>query len=164
MNVCPCDPQSSFEQCCGPFITDGLSAPTPEALVRSRYSAFAMRTLDYIERTHAPEVRDDFNRAEAERIAKDLDWQGLDIVSTTSQVDGVDVEYVIRIRQSNRIVSKSSISRFRQEDGEWLLVSSRSGQKVADQRLVKVGRNDPCTCGSGKKYKKCCGSSSSAAL
>jgi preprotein translocase subunit SecA len=24
----------------------------------------------------------------------------------------------------------------------------------------KVGRNDPCTCGSGKKYKKCCGKSS----
>ncbi|HJZ13258.1 MAG TPA: SEC-C metal-binding domain-containing protein [Acidobacteriota bacterium] len=21
----------------------------------------------------------------------------------------------------------------------------------------KVGRNDPCPCGSGKKYKKCCG-------
>lgn len=25
-------------------------------------------------------------------------------------------------------------------------------------RSVKIGRNDPCTCGSGKKYKKCCGS------
>ncbi len=24
----------------------------------------------------------------------------------------------------------------------------------------KVGRNDPCTCGSGKKYKKCCGKGS----
>jgi uncharacterized protein YecA (UPF0149 family) len=23
--------------------------------------------------------------------------------------------------------------------------------------LGKVGRNDPCPCGSGKKYKKCCG-------
>jgi len=24
-------------------------------------------------------------------------------------------------------------------------------------RSVKIGRNDPCPCGSGKKYKKCCG-------
>ena len=25
------------------------------------------------------------------------------------------------------------------------------------RETVKVGRNDPCPCGSGKKYKKCCG-------
>ena len=30
-------------------------------------------------------------------------------------------------------------------------------QKVAAEKVIKVGRNDPCTCGSGKKYKKCCG-------
>ena len=24
--------------------------------------------------------------------------------------------------------------------------------------IVKVSRNEPCPCGSGKKYKKCCGS------
>lgn len=26
-----------------------------------------------------------------------------------------------------------------------------------ERRVIKVGRNDPCPCGSGKKYKKCCG-------
>jgi uncharacterized protein YecA (UPF0149 family) len=26
------------------------------------------------------------------------------------------------------------------------------------QKGKKIGRNDPCSCGSGKKYKKCCGS------
>ena len=31
---------------------------------------------------------------------------------------------------------------------------SRSPEK---NTIVKVGRNDPCTCGSGKKYKRCCG-------
>jgi preprotein translocase subunit SecA len=30
-------------------------------------------------------------------------------------------------------------------------------QKQAPVRVKKVGRNDPCPCGSGKKYKKCCG-------
>jgi len=30
-------------------------------------------------------------------------------------------------------------------------------QKPAPVRVVSVGRNDPCTCGSGKKYKHCCG-------
>lgn len=33
----------------------------------------------------------------------------------------------------------------------------RVGMKTNHNVKVKVGRNDPCTCGSGKKYKKCCG-------
>jgi len=32
----------------------------------------------------------------------------------------------------------------------------QSASQPFDQ-AEKVGRNDPCTCGSGKKYKKCCG-------
>jgi preprotein translocase subunit SecA len=31
--------------------------------------------------------------------------------------------------------------------------------RVEQRRVKKVGRNDPCPCGSGKKYKKCCGRS-----
>ncbi|MGI6085530.1 MAG: SEC-C metal-binding domain-containing protein [Acetivibrionales bacterium] len=51
------------------------------------------------------------------------------------------------------------------ELGEWdhlLPVEERARirkQFNEDHRVVsdKVGRNDPCPCGSGKKYKKCCG-------
>ena len=34
-----------------------------------------------------------------------------------------------------------------------------AGDMQVQQRRVgeKIGRNDPCPCGSGKKYKKCCG-------
>ena len=32
-----------------------------------------------------------------------------------------------------------------------------SGAQPKERQKKKVGRNDPCTCGSGKKYKKCCG-------
>ena len=32
-----------------------------------------------------------------------------------------------------------------------------SGPEPAKRKAAKVGRNDPCPCGSGKKYKKCCG-------
>ncbi len=43
---------------------------------------------------------------------------------------------------------------------EWRLANTQPKQD--DPRVVtvpreKVGRNDPCPCGSGKKYKKCCG-------
>ena len=44
-----------------------------------------------------------------------------------------------------------------------LLNTWRRGRHVLEQGVsshsAKVGRNDPCPCGSGKKYKKCCGAS-----
>ena len=39
-----------------------------------------------------------------------------------------------------------------------LLVDPAVVVKEKQPALPKVGRNDPCPCGSGKKYKKCCGS------
>jgi hypothetical protein len=44
---------------------------------------------------------------------------------------------------------------------EWRVANTQPLQDI-DPRVVtvprkKVGRNDPCPCGSGKKYKKCCG-------
>ncbi|MDD3064766.1 MAG: SEC-C metal-binding domain-containing protein, partial [Endomicrobiaceae bacterium] len=32
-----------------------------------------------------------------------------------------------------------------------------NGGKISAKDIKKIGRNDPCPCGSGKKYKKCCG-------
>lgn len=32
----------------------------------------------------------------------------------------------------------------------------QSNRLVPDRRSTKIGRNDPCPCGSGRKYKKCC--------
>lgn len=41
------------------------------------------------------------------------------------------------------------------------LKQAPQGPKQMPVHVVKVGRNDPCSCGSGKKYKKCCGASDS---
>jgi uncharacterized protein len=41
----------------------------------------------------------------------------------------------------------------------WLPLRQAIYERETSQRLrTKVGRNDPCLCGSGKKFKKCCGS------
>jgi SEC-C motif-containing protein len=49
-------------------------------------------------------------------------------------------------------------SRFvRGEDNRWLCADSEMNPKGPQRRVEKIGRNDPCPCGSGKKYKKCCG-------
>ena len=156
MTLCPCCSQRNFDDCCGPIIQGGV-APTAEAVMRSRYTAFALGKLDYVQRTHAPEVYDDFNRAEAERLAKECEWQGLEIRTSTETGDTAEIEYQLKFRRKEQNIAKVALSRFRRVDGEWLFVESDMNPRVAPLRVEKVGRNDPCPCNSGKKAKKCCG-------
>lgn len=157
IQICPCGSKLLFSECCSPIIS-GKPAPTAEALVRSRYSAFATKQLDYVERTHAPEVRSDFNRAEAERLAEDCQWQSLSIHRTQESQNEAEVDYVVQVKHEGRTVRKGASSKFRREDGEWLYVSNKPAQHLAHLKTQKVGRNDPCPCGSGSKFKKCCDS------
>lgn len=43
-----------------------------------------------------------------------------------------------------------------QKDEFFHYLESIAPRKEVAQKRVKIGRNDPCSCGSGKKYKKCC--------
>lgn len=156
MDLCPCGSAQNFSECCGPII-DGAPAPTAEALMRSRYSAFVKRKLDHVERTHAPEIRDDFNRAEAERLAKDCEWQGLEIRSATETGDTAEVDFVIHFRRDQKDMVQTELASFRRENGQWLYESGKLNPHAVQRQVSKVGRNDPCPCGSGKKAKKCCG-------
>ena len=155
MALCPCGSERDYDDCCGPIIA-GTPAPTAEALVRSRYTAFARRTLDHVANTHAPEIREDFNRAEAERVAQQCEWLGLEIRRATETGDTAEVEFFVQFRREQKESTTMSVSCFRRDHGQWLYVGASSSQ-IVPQRVTKVGRNDPCPCGSGKKAKKCCG-------
>lgn len=156
MTLCPCGSGRETEDCCGPIIA-GTPAPTPEALMRSRYSAFVLGRIEHIDRTHAPEIRDDFNRAEAERTAAEIEWLGLEVRAASEDGDTGSVEFAIRFRRDGQELTQHEISSFRREDGQWLYEGGQVGAKPPPRHVVKIGRNEPCPCGSGKKYKKCCG-------
>jgi SEC-C motif domain protein len=159
MSSCPCGSGRELDQCCGPIVA-GAPAPTPEALMRSRYTAFATGAIDHIERSHAPEVKDDFNRADAEAWSKAAKWEGLEIRRTEGGAEGDEtgeVEFVARFRQGGQPHVHHELASFRRVDGEWRYVDGELNPKPVTRHVVKVGRNDPCPCGSGKKYKKCCG-------
>lgn len=162
MTNCPCGSGLGYDSCCEPFITGKAQAPTPEALMRSRYSAFSMLAIDYLYETLAPGHRDDFNRAETETWAKSAQWQGLDINATAGGGEGEDegtVDFTARFRLEGRNEAHRELSLFRRVDGRWYYVDGQVGGPKPEQRrvAVKAGRNDPCPCGSGKKFKKCCG-------
>jgi SEC-C motif domain protein len=152
MTDCCCGSALAFAHCCGPVLA-GTPAKTPEALMRSRYSAYVLGNMDHIDRTFAPEVRNDFDRAEAERTASETEWLGLEVIRSSQEGDkGV-------FRHNQQELTQHEVSTFRRADGYWLYVDSKVGSNVMPRKVNKVdniGRNDPCSCGSGKKYKKCC--------
>ena len=62
------------------------------------------------------------------------------------------------IRDSGMPQSLREDAFFRREDGRWYYVDGNvHGQDPYRRETPKIGRNEPCPCGSGKKYKKCCG-------
>jgi SEC-C motif-containing protein len=156
MENCTCGSNISFEKCCDPILNGDL-APTAEALMRSRYSAFVHRKLDHVERTNAPEIAEDFNRAEAERLAEECDWHGLQILNVKETGDTAEVEFVIKFKRDGHDMAQAELASFRRENGQWLYESGQLNLQQNQRIVTKVGRNDPCPCGSGKKAKKCCG-------
>ena len=157
MSQCPCGSGQALEACCGPLL-DGAPAASPEALMRSRYSAYVQCNLDHLERSLAPESRSDHDRKAAEGWAKSVEWLGLSILST--QAGGAEdetgvVEFSARFRQNGMEQTHHETSNFRKLDGGWVYLDGKVHNKPM-VRAVKVGRNEPCPCGSGKKYKACC--------
>lgn len=160
LSACPCGSGLAFDACCGPII-GGVPAPTAEALMRARYSAFATRRIgDFLLETLAPEKRGEFNLREVELSARDARGMGFDVRAVDgggADDDRGSVDYVARFKIRDQVQLHHEIATFRREDGRWLYVDGRVNPKAEPRQVSKVGRNDPCPCGSGLKFKKCCG-------
>ena len=161
MPSCPCGLPKPYEQCCRPYILEKDFAPTAEALMRSRYSAYVMGQIQYIAKTHLETGQDDFDVEAARKWSEESDWKGLEIVQVEKggpkDEEGV-VEFMASYISEGVLHKHHERSHFIKADGKWLY---KEGDIVTASPVrrsqPKVGRNDPCPCGSGKKYKKCCG-------
>jgi SEC-C motif-containing protein len=159
---CPCGTDLAFEACCGPLISGERQAPTAEALMRSRYSAYARKNTQYVVDSHDPETRADLDAEATRGWAERTEWLKLEVLATRAggeTDDTGEVEFVARFRdERDREHSHHERSTFIRRDGRWYYQDGVTPQKTPVTRAMpKVGRNDACPCGSGKKYKKCCG-------
>ena len=129
--------------------------------MRSRYSAYVAGKIDYIDRTNDPNSKDEFDREAAEAWSKKSEWLGLEIVGTRaggpSDSEG-EVEFIARYKVDGKETSHHEVSLFNRgkKDGQWYYMDGKNIQQPERRAEPKVGRNDPCSCGSGKKFKKCC--------
>lgn len=158
MTICPCGSGAAFAECCEPIIQKTKPADSPEQLMRARYSAYATANIDFLHDSLLPEVRGDFDREGTKGWASGSEWRGLEIVHTEAGDTEGTVEFIATFTQQGNEVRHHEVSRFRKANGTWYLVDGKTvAPKPFRREEPKVGRNDPCPCGSGKKYKKCCG-------
>lgn len=159
MSLCPCGSNTDYAICCGRYHA-GDRAPTAEALMRSRYAAYALGNLDYIAATCAGPAALAFDRAEAELLQLGTEWLGLEIGRTTKgrerDQEGT-VSFIARYRLGDEAAALGETSEFRRSEDHWVYWDRVAEPVFATGRPAGIGRNDPCPCGSGKKYKKCCG-------
>jgi len=173
---CHCGSSAEFTNCCEPFLKKAKLPETAEQLMRSRYSAFVVGAVDYIKDTLAPEARKDFDVKSTLEWSKKSKWLGLKILNVEqgqpSDKKGV-VEFIASYEQGGEAIDHHEVAKFRKSDkGTWVFVDGNSHthkggeghhhhHEVKRQTEVraepKIGRNDVCPCGSGKKYKKCHG-------
>lgn len=160
-NSCPCGAVgSSLEKCCLPFIQGKKKPETAEQLLRARYTAFTLGEVQYILGSHHSKTRHEVNSEEIEDWSKNSKWHGLFIHQiergTKSDNEGTIVFSAVYSTDGKK-EEHSEKSLFEKENGEWRFLDAQRVQIGTYRRPEpKIGRNDPCACGSGKKFKKCC--------
>jgi SEC-C motif domain protein len=128
--------------------------------MRSRYTAFTLGDFDYVEKTITEHAAQSFNRQDIELSMPETQWLGLDVRSTGGGEPGADsgtVTFAFRYRFRGREMTQVEKATFHRSDGVWRYHDSEINPKAPPVRVDQIGRNDACPCGSGKKYKKCCG-------
>ena len=129
--TCPCGSSLALTECCGPIIA-GSPAPSAEAMMRARYTAYTQHNIDFIMASTHP------------------DRKGLVEFKAHYLIGGVKHHH----HEVSGFVNSDAGWQFR--DGEVLHAGPSEKLKPVVNEL-KIGRNDPCHCGSGKKFKKCHG-------
>ncbi|MCL2101720.1 MAG: YchJ family protein [Fibromonadales bacterium] len=157
--ICPCGSEKNYSLCCEPIIKKTAFAENPEALMRSRYSAYVKGEVLWLRDSLEESQRKDFDEKGARQWSNAAQWLGLTIVN--SKVDEENnsghVEFIAKFKQSGVAREHHEVTEFVRKNGKWHLTEGRMVKPETIRKEQTVCRNDPCLCGSGKKFKKCCG-------
>lgn len=190
LSPCPCGSQKKYSECCGPLLSGEKFATTPEALMRSRYTAFTEKNIDYLFSSMTEELQQETDREDMQSFTEEVDsWVKLEVINApTPDADHGNVEFAAYFMYEGQQQRIHENSEFVKKDGQWFYAGhehqcsshnhdddeyddhqhdDHDHHHVHDENCghhhhepyraeIKIGRNDPCYCGSGKKFKKCC--------
>jgi SEC-C motif-containing protein len=158
---CPCGSGLDYNGCCEPIIKGKLEAETPEKLMRARYSAYVTKEIDFILNSVVPNKSGEENRGEIEEWANNASWEKLEILNCdggNQEDESGKVEFKAYYISGELSHIHHELGEFKKIDGKWYFDDGKIVKEYPSVKVNrKVDRNSPCPCGSGKKYKKCCG-------
>lgn len=115
--TCPCQSGQSANLCCLPFIQETAIPANAEALMRSRYSAYALGKMEYLQKTWHPTTRPPISSGDEDGVS--IKWIGLTILEHHTDGDTATVSFVATCKVSGRLHRMQEISRFVREDARW---------------------------------------------
>ena len=142
---CICGNNKSFDECCSPIISGEKKALHVEELMRSRYSAYVRGDGRYLVLSAVEENRYEDDAELIEEFSSKVDWLKLDVLHVEPNI----VEFKAYYKEGDTIKVLHEKSNFILQDETWFYVDGELYNS-------KVERNEPCPCGSAKKFKKCC--------
>lgn len=129
--LCPCTSKRTFNLCCEPFLTGKKLPATPEQLMRSRFSAYALGKVDYLIETTAEEKRSELDKAELVRYCAVIKCISLKIVSSEAgkaEDDAGIVTFHASLQINGRRTLHIEKSRFAKVDGRWFYVDGDTNE------------------------------------
>jgi SEC-C motif-containing protein len=157
--TCPCGSGAPFATCCEPIINGTRESETAEELMRARYSAFVTHAIDFIVASTHSRTRKEIDLTFIREWSETSTWRGLKILEVKQVNENkAFVSFEAQFAQSGEDHRHREKSLFERENGEWRFVTGDELKNpTVRYETPRPGRNDPCPCGSGKKYKKCHG-------
>lgn len=155
MADCLCGSQKNYSACCEAYLTDKQRPDTPLALMRSRYTAYCLANIDYIQNTMRGKALLDFDVINAKRWATRVNWIKLTILDTSMETQHKGyVEFIATFVDDQVLESIHEKSEFIHEEGRWYYVDGVQIPSLDTTRRL-LSRHSLCPCGSHRKFKNC---------
>lgn len=160
---CPCGSGKEYAVCCRDIVAGIKFAKTPLELMRSRYTAHICKEMPHIIRTMKGKALKLFDADKTrDEWFEQCEWKKLDIIDApeTSKYDKdgiVEFKAYYNFNGAEHVLHERS--KFQKIGEQWFYIAGQAKNPVIET-VNKTGRNEECACGSGKKYKRCCGATS----
>lgn len=118
--------------------------------MRSRYSAFCEGNVEYLLQTHLGITPSSNAEKQIRATIANTQWLKLNVLNASEFGDAGVVEFIAFYRDGRGAAQLHERSNFIRKNERWFYVDG------VHLPAIKFQRNDPCWCGSGKKFKKCC--------
>jgi SEC-C motif-containing protein len=126
MAQCPCCSGKLFSVCCSPFLNAEKLPETAVQLMRSRYTAYSLANINYIQQTMRGPAAENFVPEEAKQWAEQVTWRGLKIIDPGKQSKDIEydeVEFAAQYVAENFLYILQERSQFKKIDNHWFYIT-----------------------------------------